>query len=192
MLRAQCTMSLLAGETNLTLFVTIGQQCIVWPNEETTEVKYNILVNDEQSVEVSRCRADNPRALLAVRSRTVVLPEHSDQQVLVDSSPELSKNSHTSRQTCLTAFTQPRCRAAISDRLCSTHLSSRRRDQQPLATLVTGRRYTRALGKAAVATSTVRTTFSSTFVRLTLSRGHMSVRNVQLRVPSLPSPGSSG
>lgn len=185
-------MSLLAGETNLTLFVTIGQQCIVWPNEETTEVKYNILVNDEQSVEVSRCRADNPRALLAVRSRTVVLPEHSDQQVLVDSSPELSKNSHTSRQTCHTAFTQPRCRAAISNRLCSTPLSSRRRDQQPLATLVTGRRYTRALGKAAVATSTVRTTFSSTFVRLTLSRGHMSVRNVQLRVPSPPFPGSSG
>ena len=41
-------------------FVMIGQQCIVPLNKEITEVKYNTLVNDESSVEVSTCCADIP------------------------------------------------------------------------------------------------------------------------------------
>ena len=41
-------------------FVVIGRQCIVSLNKETTEVKYNTLVNDETSFEVSACCADIP------------------------------------------------------------------------------------------------------------------------------------
>lgn len=173
-------------------FVNIQQQCIVALDKEITEVNHNTLVNDESSVEVSTWCADIPHersapSVVTLWSLKAVRSANTGQLFI-----SISKNCQTNRQTCLTTFTQPRRRATILLHLCSTPLSPQRRNQTRLAIAAIGRRSIRALGKDAIASSTVRTMCNSTFARRTPARSPMFVTPVQLKVSIPPSPGGMG